>query len=90
MRGDKLRTPIPGGDILPGTTQAALFDYATKHGWRCKVKELTREDLLRADSVWLVSSVRIAARVRRIDDAKLERPDNEDEIRALIMGALGA
>ncbi|WP_277102280.1 aminodeoxychorismate lyase [Corynebacterium vitaeruminis] len=90
VRGDKLRTPIPGGDILPGTTQAALFEHASQHGWRCKAKELRREDLLRADSVWLVSSVRIAARVRRIDDVKLERPDNEDEIRALIMGALGA
>ncbi|MBL3931423.1 aminodeoxychorismate lyase, partial [Bacteroides thetaiotaomicron] len=59
-------------------------------GWRCKAKELSVADLVRADSVWLVSSVRIAARVRRIDDTKLERPDNEEEIKELIMGALGA
>lgn len=90
VRGDKLRTPIPGGDILPGTTQAALFEHATARGWRCKAKELSVADLVRADSVWLVSSVRIAARVRRIDDTKLERPDNEEEIKELIMGALGA
>ena len=30
VRGKKIRTPTAGGDILPGTTQAALFEYATK------------------------------------------------------------
>ncbi|GAB3594158.1 D-alanine aminotransferase [Corynebacterium faecale] len=89
FKGDKLRTPTPGGDILPGTTQAALFEHATKQGWRCKTKDLTVEHLLTADSVWLVSSVRVAARVTRLDKRKLSRPDNEDQIKALINGALG-
>ncbi len=89
FKGDKLRTPTPGGDILPGTTQAALFDYASERGWRCKTKDLLIGDLLGADSVWLVSSVRIASRVTRLDKRKLPRPDNEKEIRALISKALG-
>lgn len=90
FKGDKLRTPTPGGDILPGTTQAALFEYATQQGWRCKTKkDLTIDDLLGADSIWLVSSVRIAARVTRLDGHKLPRPSNEEEIKALIVGALG-
>lgn len=89
FKGDKLRTPTPGGDILPGTTQAALFDYATEHGWRCKTKDLRVDDLLNADSVWLVSSVRVAARVTRLNKHRLTRPGNEKQIKALINGALG-
>lgn len=88
FKGDKIRTPAPGGDILPGTTQAALFDYAAQKGWRCKEKNLTVDDLFGADSVWLVSSVRGAVRVNRLDGHKLPKPENEKEIRALISKAL--
>lgn len=88
--GRKLRTPTPGGDILPGTTQAALFSYAEKHGWRCKTKDMTVDRLLDAESVWLVSSVRVATRVTAIDGKKLPAPANEAEIRELINQALGS
>lgn len=88
VRGKKIRTPTAGGDILPGTTQAALFEYATEQKWRCKEKQLVLDDLFRADSVWLVSSVRIAARVTRINDQELPAPANEAEIRELIEAAL--
>ncbi|AFM08019.2 aminodeoxychorismate lyase [Corynebacterium pseudotuberculosis] len=90
VRDKKIRTPYPGGDILPGTTQAALFEQARAAGWNCKTKDLDLEYLTeKADSVWLLSSVRVATRVRRINDVKLARPDNEDEIRELIYSALG-
>lgn len=56
--------------------------------WRCKEKQLVLDDLFRADSVWLVSSVRIAARVTRINDQELPAPANEAEIRELIEAAL--
>lgn len=88
--GRRLRTPVPGGEVLPGTTQAALFEYAEAHGWRCKAKDMTVQRLLDAESVWLVSSVRVAVRVTQIDGHKLPAPDNEDEVRALINAALGA
>lgn len=87
VKGSKLRTPA-GKGILPGTTQAALFEYAAEQGFRCKAKELTVEYLQGADSVWLVSSVRTAVRVTRLDGVKLKAPGNAEEIRALIDAAL--
>ena len=88
VKGEKLRTAA-GRGILPGTTQAAFFAHATKEGYRCKAKPLTVEYLEKADSVWLVSSVRVAARVTRLNDKKLKAPDNVDVIRDLIDKALG-
>ena len=46
------------------------------------------EYLQGADSVWLVSSVRTAVRVTRLDGVKLKAPANAEEIRALIDAAL--
>lgn len=89
FKGKKLRTPANPG-ILPGTTQAALFEHATAKGWRCKSKEMTIKDLEGADSVWLVSSVRVATRVKQLGGHKFKAPDNEQEIRDLIDAALNS
>jgi len=89
VKGEKLRTAA-GRGILPGTTQAALFAHAKEEGYRCKAKPLTVEYLEKADSVWLVSSVRVAARVTRLNEKKLKAPDNVDVIRDLIDAALGS
>lgn len=88
-KGQRLRTPPSGGDVLPGTTQAAVFDYAASEGWRCKEKPLTVQDLEHARSVWLLSSVRGAVPVTRIGDTQLE-PRDLDEARALFTAALSA
>ncbi|AKK09647.1 aminodeoxychorismate lyase [Corynebacterium testudinoris] len=90
-KGGKLRTPTPGPDILPGTTQAALFDYAERHGWRCKTKDITMDRLYDAESVWLVSSVRVATRITHLDGVKLPVPSHKEEaeIRELMDKALG-
>lgn len=91
VRDNKIRTPLSGGDILPGTTQAAIFDYAREQGWNCKAKVMNLEYLLeKADSVWLVSSVRIASRVKRINGQKLPRPENSTQLRKLFSKALTA
>ena len=87
VKGDKLRTPYDD-TILPGTTQAALFAHAESQGYRCKQKVIDVDYLLAADSVWLVSSTRVAARVRRLGEDKLKAPDNENEIRSLIDAAM--
>lgn len=71
VKGTTLRTPQPGGEILPGTTQAALFDYARGQGFTCESGDVHMKDLFEADSVWLVSSVRIAVRVTSIDGTQL-------------------
>ncbi|AKK11811.1 aminodeoxychorismate lyase [Corynebacterium uterequi] len=87
--GRKLRTPVRGGDIVPSTTQAALFDAAQQAGWRCKEKRLSYNDLLEADSVWLLSSTRLAVRIRRLDDHKLPAGRLDDEFRQLVETTLG-
>ncbi|MBC3186951.1 aminodeoxychorismate lyase [Corynebacterium sp. zg-331] len=87
-KSGRMRTPTPGLGVLAGTTQAALFDAAEAAGWRCKTKDLTVADLAAAQSVWLVSSVRLAARVRSLNGKELPAPANEEEIRALIERAV--
>lgn len=87
-KGGRLRTPKPGPGILPGTTQAALFAHAEKQGWKCKQKDVYLSELHKAESVWLVSSTRMYARVRKLDGKKLARPDNAEEIQQLIVDAL--
>ena len=87
-KGGRLRTPAPGSGVLAGTTQAAVFELAEREGWKCKAKDIYVDELCKAESVWLVSSTRIAARVKRLDNVKLPAPDNESEIRELITRAL--
>lgn len=82
-KGGKIRTPRHGSAVLAGTTQQAIFDTAQDRGWRCKTTDLTVDDLLKAESVWLVSSTRVATRVTKLDDEKLPASDNEAEIREL-------
>ncbi|UIZ91835.1 aminodeoxychorismate lyase [Corynebacterium sp. CNCTC7651] len=89
-KGGRLRTPAPGPGILPGTTQAALFDFASERGWKCKAKDIYVNELEKAESVWLVSSTRICARVTRLNDRELPAPANEAEVRELITAALEA
>lgn len=74
---------------MAGTTQAAVFEHAEKLGWKCKTKDIYLNELFKAESVWLVSSTRIAARVKRLDGEKLPAPDNASEIRQLIEDAIG-
>lgn len=92
VKGRELLTPNPGEGVLPGTTQAALFETAAQHGWEPKPAVLTPEDLFTADAVWLVSSVRIAVNVATVDGRELNRPDvdTEAEFRAMCDEALAA
>lgn len=86
--GRKLRTPPSGSGVLAGTTQAAIFELAEARGWRCRTRELTYEDLFEAESVWLVSSTRMAVRVRKLDGRKLPGGPLDDEVRELVDAAL--
>jgi 4-amino-4-deoxychorismate lyase len=62
-----LVTPEPSHGILPGTTQAKIFAAARRDGWELGYGPLYPADLMTADAVWLVSSVRLAVPVRRLD-----------------------
>lgn len=63
----RLITPQLDTGILPGTTQGALFAAARNAGWELGYGPLEPEDLLDADAVWLVSSIRLLAPVNHID-----------------------
>lgn len=66
-----LVTPEPSHGILPGTSQARIFVAARRDGWRIDYGPLYPADLLRADAVWLTSSVRLAVPVVRLDQQPL-------------------
>lgn len=78
----------PEGDVLAGTTVAAVFDYGQECGWSCENRPVAVAELYQAESVWLVSSVRIAVRVTDLGGTVLPEPANHEEIRELIVHAL--
>lgn len=69
--GKTLTTPPPHLGILPGTTQGAVFRAAEKAGWTTRVASFPVEDLYRADSVWVTSSVRAITQVHTLDGVSL-------------------
>lgn len=73
-QGSTLRTPPVENGILPGTTQGALFRAAAAAGWRTRVEPIAADELPAADGVWLVSSVRLVARVHTLDGRRLADP----------------
>lgn len=91
--GSHRRLVTPAGDVLAGTTVDALFDYARQQGWICENRPVTAGELYQAESVWLISSVRIAVRVTSLGGmnspaVELPAPTNHAEIRGLIEQAL--
>lgn len=88
VKGNTLLTPPTDAGILPGTTQAALFQIAQQQGWATEQKSLTLKDLLDSDGVWLVSSVRAYARVKSIDGHKMEPPACAGQIEAMAWQAV--
>ncbi|SLH98335.1 Probable aminotransferase, class IV [Mycobacteroides abscessus subsp. abscessus] len=70
--------------VLPGVTQRALFTEAKKAGWECRYAPLFTADLLTCDSIWMLSSVTLAARVNSLDGLRMSAPDNAEEIIELV------
>ncbi len=83
-RDKTLITPPAKNGVLPGVTQRALFIEAEKAGWECKYDQLFTADLLTCDSIWLLSSITLAARVNSLDGLRMMAPDNAEEIIALV------
>lgn len=82
--GRTLRTPPPNASLLPGTTQRELFRAAEGAGWTTRTEPLRVDDLLAADGVWLVSSVRLMIAVHTLDGTPLRRGGPDAELRALL------
>ncbi|MFC9968257.1 aminodeoxychorismate lyase [Nocardia ignorata] len=83
-RDKQLITPPAKIGVLPGVTQRALFTVAEKKGWECKYQSIFTADLFDCDSIWLLSSVTLAARVNQLDGVRLSAPDNAQEIMDMV------
>jgi 4-amino-4-deoxychorismate lyase len=70
----RLVTPRLDSGILPGTSQGALFEAAKAAGWELGYGPLVPQDLLDADAVWLISSIRLLAPVNHIDGKEIGTP----------------
>ena len=78
----RLITPQLDSGILPGTSQGALFTAAKAAGWELGYGPLEPQDLLDADAVWLISSVRLLAPVNHIDGKQVGSPSVQKELTA--------
>ncbi|GAA1060258.1 aminodeoxychorismate lyase [Agromyces bracchium] len=79
--GDEFVTTPPAAGILHGTTQRSIFAHLEAQGRAVGYRDLTLDELRRADAAWLVSSVRMAAPIAELDGAPL--PVDADETAAL-------
>jgi len=70
----RLVTPQLDSGILPGTSQGALFAAAKAAGWELGYGPLKPQDLVDADAVWLISSIRLLAPVNHIDGREIGTP----------------
>ncbi|OAE03293.1 aminodeoxychorismate lyase [Arthrobacter sp. OY3WO11] len=82
----RLITPQLDSGILPGTSQGALFTAAKAAGWELGYGPLEPQDLLDADAVWLISSVRLLAPVNHIDGKQVGTPSVQKELTAELNG----
>ncbi|MFW0785545.1 aminodeoxychorismate lyase [Gordonia sp. CPCC 206044] len=89
VTGRTLVTPPVEIGILPGTTHRAIYELAAAEGWTTRAEVLTRADLIAADSVWLVSSVALAARVTSLNGHVLAGSRNDDDFADLVNRAVG-
>jgi 4-amino-4-deoxychorismate lyase len=78
----RLITPQLDSGILAGTSQGALFTAAKAAGWELGYGPLEPQDLLDADAVWLISSIRMLAPVNRIDGKDIGTPSLQKELTA--------
>jgi 4-amino-4-deoxychorismate lyase len=83
--GRTLRTtPTGATGILAGTTQRRLFDRAAAAGWRTEERLAPVAELVAAEAIWLIGSVRGPVDVVELDGvARPRRPELDAEIRRL-------
>ena len=84
----RLITPQLDSGILPGTTQGALFAAAKAAGWELGYGPVEPADLMDADAVWLISSIRLLAPVNRIDGQEIGTPEDRARLTAELSALL--
>ena len=71
VRDGALFTPPLDGRILPGVTRARVLEIAATDGLETHETELSRDDLLAADEVFLTGSIRGIEPVRALDGVRV-------------------
>ncbi|WP_280234796.1 aminodeoxychorismate lyase [Nocardia cyriacigeorgica] len=84
VRDKQLITPPAKNGVLPGVTQRAFYAEAQKAGYDCRYESLYTADLLTCDSIWMLSSITLAARVNSLDGLRMSAPDHAGEIVELV------
>ncbi|SEE04569.1 aminodeoxychorismate lyase [Ruania alba] len=69
--GDELVTPGTDQSILPGTTQDRVFRFAAEAGLSTRARRVEARELTDTEHIWLCSSLRLCAPVRRLDGRDL-------------------
>ena len=72
VKGGELVTNDEASSIVPGITRDCVIDIAREHGVPLNVRPFTREELLRADEVFLTGTAAEVTPVREIDGVKLK------------------
>lgn len=72
VKGGELVTNDETSSIVPGITRDCVIDIAREHGVPLNVRPFTREELLRADEVFLTGTAAEVTPVREIDGVKLK------------------
>ena len=85
--GDDLVTPRTDFGILEGTTQVAVWEILAELGHHTEYRAVLREELDRADALWLVSSGQQITPVIELDGRAIPR---DDEIGAAVLKRLQA
>jgi 4-amino-4-deoxychorismate lyase len=80
--GRSLVSPSPSVGILDSISVARLFAVAAGTGWKVARQDLTVDDLLAADGLWLSSSLRFV-RVHTVDGKELPPAASHAELTAL-------
>ncbi|HEY3495565.1 MAG TPA: branched-chain amino acid transaminase [Polyangiaceae bacterium] len=72
VKGKELFTNDEASSIVPGITRDCVLDIAREHGVEVTIRSFTREELLRADEVFLTGTAAEVTPVREIDGVKLK------------------
>ncbi|MFN7056699.1 aminotransferase class IV [Hyphomonas sp.] len=70
--GDRIMTPPVADGALPGVLRGWMLEHAAGMGLIAEEASLTREDLLRADGLFLTNSLRIVQPVSRLGETVLD------------------
>lgn len=67
VKNGVIKTPIKSNQLLPGITRDLLVEIAKQHNIACEETNITENELLSADEVWLSSSLKEVSPVCSID-----------------------